>query len=160
MEMKVGECYSQSLNSCQLNSLQCVRLSGQDKHREFLWVWVITELESGLYGPWTVCECALCCCWGWTESAELSYTGWKRWLLLNTTVEDSSKLRNPFSLQKMCHCGTHPLMGAPLNPILSWRHIRAVQVSVSQSYYHLHSPKSIFYWKTNLPKYLSLPLEY
>lgn len=29
------------------------------------------------------------------------------------------KLYNPFSLKKMCHCGRGPLMGVPLNQILS-----------------------------------------
>lgn len=68
-------------------------------------------------------------------------------MFLNATVEDNFRLRNLFSLKKMCHCGTRPLVGVPLNPILTWRHIGVTKVSVSQGYYHLQSPKSLFCWK-------------
>lgn len=41
-------------------------------------------------------------------------------------------------------------MGAPPNPILSWRYNRPAQVPVAQFYYYHQSPQSLFNWKTNL----------
>lgn len=145
---------------------QCVRLSGEDEYREFLWGGVIRKLESGLCGPVCLlnkisrlCECVCC------AAVEVG----QKVIVMNCVTQDDRgdcswmpllrTTRQWHSLKKIWHCGLHPLTGVPLNPILSWRHIRVVQVSVSQPYYHLQSPKSLFWRKTNLAKYRSLPLE-
>lgn len=146
-----------------------LRLSGEDRLREFLWAGVIRRFEFGLYGRdcrVSEPECTSVCCSAAVQVghrvnliSSLAQDGKKRGgLFPNVIVRDNFGLRVPFSLKKTSLWDTSSPRGASRNPILSSRRIRVVQVFVSQPYY-LQSPTFLFCWMLIYQKYRSSLLE-
>lgn len=150
-----------------------LRLSGEDKLQEFLWVGVIRKLESGLYGlDCTVNKiscvwvCVLCCCSSGTESysVKLSCTGWKGWFRCSwmPLQRITSSCATHFLLRRCVTVGHILLWGgsSEFNPVL-----KVYQGSAGLCLTTLllsAKAQILILLKTNLAKYLclSLPLEH